>query len=126
MWRQHSDARYEQLLRTRTRIFRTYSGENDDDSGSASLRRPDDGEELLDSEEHRWYRRAVGKLQWEVPIRPDIAYATKELARFLQSQRTEDLARLKHVLKYAKGTSDYRFVLRPETQLSTRPHKRDS
>ena len=39
---------------------------------SSGLKRVLDGEELASSEEHAAYRRAVGKLQSEVPISPTL------------------------------------------------------
>ena len=41
-------------------------------------------EQLLDQQEHQQFRRLVGKLQWLAYTRPDISFATKELARALQ------------------------------------------
>ena len=46
-------------------------------------------EQALNAEEHSAYRRAVGKLQWMTYTRPDISYATKELARSNYSRPTE-------------------------------------
>ena len=40
-------------------------------------------ENAVDSERRELYRRVVGKLQWQHLMRPDIAYAVKELARDL-------------------------------------------
>ena len=40
-------------------------------------------EALLDHEQHKRYRRIVGKLECLAYTRPDIAYSTKELARDL-------------------------------------------
>ena len=42
-------------------------------------------EALLDHEQHKRRRRVVGKLQRLAYTRPDIAYATKELAQHLQN-----------------------------------------
>ena len=42
-----------------------------------------DLEQPLNTEEHKAYRRAVGKLQWMTYTRPDISYATKELSKIL-------------------------------------------
>ena len=47
-----------------------------------------DQEQQLSKEEHAQFRRAVGKLQWLTYTRPDISYATKELARSLQQTVT--------------------------------------
>jgi hypothetical protein len=49
-------------------------------------------EQLLDQQEHQQLRRLVGKLQWLAYTRPDISYATKELARISATnhQRPEE------------------------------------
>ena len=54
---------------------------------------------------------------WLTPIRGDIYYVAKELARNLQHPTIEDLAKLKHVLRYLKGTKHYSQVLVPRMQL---------
>ena len=72
-----------------------------------------DVEQPLTTEEHKAYRRAVGKLQWMTYTRPDISYATKELARSLTQPTTLDQQKLKHLLRYIKGTQHYRFFVRP-------------
>ena len=72
-----------------------------------------DVEQPLTTEEHKAYRRAVGKLQWVTYTRPDISYATKELARSLTQPTTLDQQKLKHVLRYIKRTQHYRFYVRP-------------
>ena len=54
-----------------------------------------DLEQPLNTEEHRAYRRAVGNLQWMTYTRPDISYATKELARSLTKPTTADQRKLK-------------------------------
>ena len=56
-----------------------------------------DLEQPLNTEEHKAYRRAVGKLQWMTYTRPDISYATKELARSLTEPTTADQQKLKHL-----------------------------
>ena len=50
---------------------------------------------------------------WLIPIRPDINYATKELSRSLQAPTMEDKAKLRHLLRYLKGTEDYQLVIEP-------------
>ena len=72
-----------------------------------------DVEQPLTTEEHKAYRRAVGKLQWMTYTRPDISYATKELARSLTQPTTLDQQKLKHLLRYIKRTQHYRFYVRP-------------
>eukprot|EP00435_Cladocopium_sp_Y103_P020287 s1005_g4.t4 len=51
--------------------------------GATATRDSIEDEQLLNVEQHKHYRRMVGKLQWLSYTRPDIAYATKELARGL-------------------------------------------
>ena len=45
--------------------------------------------------------------------RPDISYATKELARSLTQPTTLDQQKAKHFLTYMEGTQHYRFYVRP-------------
>ena len=80
-------------------------------AGTQEIKRIQDGGECLDNTEHRRYRRSVGRLQWLCPLRPDICYAVKALARCLASPTREDQARLKRLLRYLKGTLSYVFVL---------------
>ncbi len=63
------------------------------------------------------YRRMVGKLQWLSYTRPDMAYAKKELARGLQQPTVRDQKKLKHLIRYLKGTKHYKFCIRPTVQL---------
>ena len=72
--------------------------------------------------DHQRFMKTAGKLQWIVPIRPEIAYAVKELARALQGPTYEDLACLRHLLKYMKGTEDYQFMLGPKVMLPANLH----
>ena len=81
-----------------------------------------DVEQPLTTEERKAYRRAVGKLQWMTYTRPDISYATKEPARSLTQPTTLDQQKLKHLLKYIKGTQHYRFYVRPTVrEMDTTP-----
>ena len=54
--------------------------------GTAANKTSDDHNDNIpvDKEEHALYRRIVGKLQWMTYTRPDLSFATKELARSLQ------------------------------------------
>ena len=52
----------------------------------------DDSVEPLSSEAHSIYRMAVGQLQWQSPIRPDISYIFEELARHLSEPTTPSCA----------------------------------
>ena len=66
--------------------------------------------EHLNADQHRTYRRIVGK--------PDIAFATKDLARSLHQPTQADWKKAKHVLKYLRGTTDYEFHIKPTVQLT--------
>ena len=77
-----------------------------------------DLEQPLNTEEHKAYRRAVGKLQWMTYTKPDISYATKELARSLTEPTTADQQKLKHLLRYIRGTQHYKFYIRPTVKTS--------
>ena len=65
---------------------------------------------------HKQYRRLVGKIQWLAYTRPDISRAAKELARSLQPPTQLDNKRLKHMIRYLKGTRCMRHNLRPKIQ----------
>ena len=72
---------------------------------------------LLDHEQHKRYRRIVGKLQWLAYTRPDIAYSTKELARDLTAPTEVSHKRVKHLLRYLHGTKHYKLTIEPTTTL---------
>jgi hypothetical protein len=76
-----------------------------------------DHEQALSAEEHAQYRRAVGKLQRMTYTRPEISYATKELARALQQPTTADQQKMKHLLRYIKGTKHYKQNSRPRAKI---------
>ncbi len=76
--------------------------------------------ESLTPDQHKVYRRVVGKLQWLSFTRPDISYSTKELARGLHQPTEADWKKAKHLLRYLRGTSNYtQQPLRPTTTLNT-------
>ena len=78
-----------------------------------------DDDSALDTSLHKLYRRFVGKLQWVSPIRPDLSYTIKELARWLTTPTTKHLNQLKHCMRYIRGTLHYKYVLRPLIQLAS-------
>ena len=84
-------------------------------SNSSKLQQCDDP---LDSAEHTQYRSTVGKLMWLIAIRYAIFYAVKELSRNLTAPTQLDLAKLKHVLRYLRGTRSLVTVLRPQIQFA--------
>ena len=72
--------------------------------GLLTTRSSDKPEEYLTSEQATMYRSFVGKIQWMVPLRPDIAFMAKELSRTLQQPTTASFHDLKHLLRYLRGT----------------------
>ena len=78
-----------------------------------SGRKTTDGVSTLSTQEATNYRKGVGKLMWMTPIRPDIYFATKELSRSLREPTEDDMARLKHALRYVAGTKNYTLTIRP-------------
>ena len=84
-----------------------------------SLKATSEMEQELSKEEHAAYRRMVGKLQWMTYTRPDIGFATKELARALTQPTAADQQKLKHLLRYIKGTQHYKQYVRPTVKAST-------
>ena len=75
--------------------------------------------EPLDRNEHKKYRAIVGKLLWLALIRPDIAYATKELTRDLTAPTTESITKVKCLLRYIAGTKDHCQRLCPNVTLES-------
>eukprot|EP00972_Heterocapsa_arctica_P114972 16445414-Heterocapsa_arctica.AAC.1 len=65
-----------------------------------------DSERIFDTEEKSLFRTIVGKLIWMIGDRPDIAYATKELAREVQQPTLKSLLAAKRILRYLQGTMD--------------------
>ena len=78
-----------------------------------------ENDDSFDDELHSIYRRCVGKLQWLVPLRPDLAFTVKELARHLDGPRLSDIRRLKHLRRYIKGTLDLALIPQANLQLDS-------
>ena len=87
--------------------------------GNNTLKATSEMEQELNKEEHAAYRRMVGKLQWMTYTRPDIGFATKELARVLTQPTTADQQKLKHLLRYITGTQHYKQCVRPTAKTPT-------
>ena len=67
--------------------------------------------DILSKSDHVLFRSIVGRLQWIVPVRPDLAYAVKELARCLSAPTNVDLSALRYVLRFIKGSMKWVFRL---------------
>ena len=80
---------------------------------------PEGGSIQEASGEQRQFRRSVGKLLWRSPIRPDIQIAVKELTRGLQLPMHSHQHRLKQLLRYLQGTTEFKFVLRPNSEYTS-------
>ena len=55
-------------------------------------------------------------LQWIVPTRPDMAFATKERARALASPTNADMIALRHLVRYYRTTSDLELRIQSKTR----------
>ena len=54
-----------------------------------------------------FYRSMIGKLQYVVHSRPDIALAVGIVARFSANPRENHLMAVKRIMRYLKGTEEY-------------------
>jgi hypothetical protein len=84
-----------------------------DTTGSSTTKVTLDMDDVVSPESHSLYRTCVGKLQFMVPIRPDVAYATTELARDLVRPTNQSWNKLRHLGRYLQGTKDYVLVISP-------------
>jgi hypothetical protein len=64
-------------------ILKPSKANSTETTGSNSTKPALDADTALSPQDHSLYRTGVGKLQFLVPIRPDVAYSVKELARDL-------------------------------------------
>ena len=67
----------------------------------------EDEETYLNPEDSNRYRRMVARLNFLAQDRPDIAYATKELARGMANPTESDMERLKRMGRYLQGRMRY-------------------
>ena len=89
-------------------------------TGSNATKMALDADTALSPQDHSLYRTCVGKLKFLAPIRPDVAYAVKELASDLISPTNHSWARLRHLGRYLQGTRSYVMVVRPKLQVAGR------
>ena len=64
------------------------------------------------------YRSVVGALQYLNMTRPDIAFAANQACRSMHSPQSDDWVRLKHLLRYLKGTIDYGLHIKHNSKFS--------
>ena len=65
------------------------------------------------------YRRLIGKLNYlEKSTRPDIAYATHQVARFCQDPKRSHGEAVEHIVKYLRDTRDEGIIFKPQTDKS--------
>ena len=76
--------------------------------GTTSLKATSEHETDLRNDERKTSRRMVGKLQCLTYTRPDICYATKELARSLNKPTTHEVETLASILARYKAPQVYR------------------
>lgn len=53
------------------------------------------------------YRSMIGKIQYVVYTRPDIALAVGMVARFSTNPKENHMMAIKRIMRYLKGTEDY-------------------
>ena len=66
----------------------------------------DASSELVDD---TMYRQMIGSLMYLMNTRPDICFAVNTLSQFLKDPRHVHLIAVKHILRYLRGTVDYRL-----------------
>jgi hypothetical protein len=71
----------------------------------------EDGSAELNACLTKAFRTTVGKALWLLPVRPDLNFAVKEVARHLQKPTVADWARLKRIARYIAGTKDTILLL---------------
>eukprot|EP00971_Amphidinium_carterae_P252288 5008788-Amphidinium_carterae.1 len=98
------------------KILKPYNMEKCNASTIPGNKKPPIAAQPPDKEQHSMFRTAVGQLLWVSQLRVDIAYAVKELSRALQQPDKEDLKNLKQLLRYIKGTIQYKVHLAPKVE----------
>ena len=88
--------------------------------GVDALRKKIEEEELLDKEQHSYYRKTVGQLLWLCPVRPDVTFAVKELSRGVSAPTSSHLNKLRHLLRYLYSTKEHKVELRPKVLLDAK------
>nr|GEX05280.1 hypothetical protein [Tanacetum cinerariifolium] len=58
------------------------------------------------------YRQLVGALQYATLYRPDITYSVNKVCQFMHSPTTNHWSPVKRILRYLRGTFDYRLLIK--------------
>jgi hypothetical protein len=87
------------------------------DSPAATTKPQGKEDPELTAEEHALFRSLVGRLQWAVPMRPDLAFAVKECARAVAAPRASDLVAVRRVVRYLLRHGGKSLHLRPTEAL---------
>ena len=76
-------------------------------------------EDWDDKAELQKYRQVVGKLQWLVTARPDIAFSVKTLARETSGVTPDSWRKVKHLPRYLQGTKNIVLKTQPDVRLQS-------
>ena len=88
--------------------------DNVNPTSTPSLRRPPGQQDAqLDMDRRHIYRKVVGMLIWASLVLLDLQFTAKDSARRLAAPTEWDWARLKHTLRFIKGTLNYKFLISP-------------
>src|SRR5438034_6606707 len=73
---------------------------------SPSIKLDDETSQILNQQDHKLYRKMVGKLMFaSIAVRIDITTAVNRLSQYLSAPRMIHLQAAKHVLRYLCGSS---------------------
>ena len=66
------------------------------------------------------YRQMIGSVMYLTNTRPNICFAVNTLSQFLTNSRNVHLIAAKHILRYLRGTVDYRLKISQIRRLTWR------
>lgn len=70
------------------------------------LTKDKDGESVNET----MYRKVIGSLRYLVHTRPDLNYSIGVVSKYMQDPKQSHYAAIKHILRYVKGTTEYRLT----------------
>ena len=68
------------------------------------------------------YRSMIGKLQYVVHVRPDIALVVGIVARFFANPKENHLMAVKRIMRYLKGTKEYGLYYKKNEKFELRAY----